>query len=70
MLIFLAYKPFPSLKQNNHGKKNVVTLVTLSHFENHRDKSFLFLVTIQSAKVFKADMLCPESSYLYLNILS
>ena len=21
MLIFLAYKPFPSLKQNNHGKK-------------------------------------------------
>ena len=26
MLIFLAYEPFPSLKQNNHGKKTLSRL--------------------------------------------
>ena len=40
MLIFLAYKPFPSLKTKQSWQKNVVTLVTLSHFvsnESRRD---------------------------------
>ena len=30
MLIFLAYKPFPSLKQNNYGKKTLSRCHTLS----------------------------------------
>lgn len=38
MLIFLGYTPFPSLKTKQSWQKNVVTLVTLSHFVSNESR--------------------------------
>ena len=55
--------------------KNAVTLVTLSHFENHRDKSFLFFCYYTISKSIQSRHALPRilifvSKYTFIEYIS
>lgn len=71
MLIFLAYKPFPSLKQNNQGKKRCHA-VTLCLERVTKGLNYLSIFAKLARKV--VFLPCPtkkiEKNYLISEILS